>query len=220
VNTTHHRLPPSSSTQTKIANPAGGPNLPVQLALVEGKLLTLEDVAVAAAGLAGTAGNDSVQATGLELALEGVVNLAGDGKAGSLLLLNRVGLLGGLLNTTLLLLPPAAEGLAVVGLVPLTEGSGIDLDDGGLGQGVGADQLVVGRVVGDADDTGLAGAALRGPREVARVKAQGAVLVVAAAGADGVNALGTDTGVGGLAAGLESALLPYWQRSERMSRVK
>lgn len=192
----------------------------MQLALVEGKLLTLEDVAVAAAGLAGTAGDDSVQATGLELALKGLVDLAGSGKAGSLLLLDGVGLLGRLLSGALLLLPPAAEGLAVVGLVPLTEGSGIDLDDGGLGQGVGADQLVVGRVVGDTDDTGLAGGALGGPREVTGVEAQGTVLVVAAAGADGVHALGTDTGVGGLAAGLESALLPYWQRSERMSKVK
>lgn len=180
----------------------------MELALVEGKLLTLKDVTVAAAGLAGTAGDDSVQTTGLELALDGGVDLAAGGKASSLLLLNRVALLGGLLKGALLQLPPAAQGLAVVGLVPLTEGSGIDLDDSGLGQGVGADQLVVGRVVGDTDDTGLAGAALGGPGKVARVQTQGAVLVVTAAGADGVNALGTDTGVGGLAAALENALLP------------
>lgn len=57
-----------------------------------------------------------------------------------------------------------------MGLVPLTERSGIDLNDGGLGQGVGTDQLVVGRMVDDDDDTGLAGAALRGPGKVARVE--------------------------------------------------
>ena len=192
----------------------------VQLALVEGKLLTLKDVTVAAAGLAGTAGDNGVQTTGLELALNGRIDLAAGSEASSLLLLDRVALLGRLLNSALLQLPPAAKGLAVVGLVPLTERSGIDLDDSGLGQGVGADQLVVGRVVGDTDDTGLAGAALRGPGKVARVQAQGTVLVVTAAGADGVNALGTDTGVGRLAAALENALLPYWQRSERMSMVK
>lgn len=96
-----------------------------------------------------------------------------------------------------------------MGFVPLTERSGIDLDDGGLGQSVGADQLVVGRVVGDDDDTGLAGAALRSPGEVARVETQGTVLVVAATGADGVDSLGADTGVGLLTAGLESALLPW-----------
>jgi hypothetical protein len=194
----------------------------VQLALVESKLLALQDVAVAPAGLAGPAGHNGVETTGLELLLESGVDLAAGGEAGGLLLLDRVallGLLGGLLALGLLLalLAPAAEGLAVVGLVPLAEGGGVDLDDGGLGQGVGADQLVVGRVVGDDDDARLAGAALGGPGEVAGVEAQGAVLVVAAAGADDVDPLGADTGVGGLAAQLESALLPCWQRSERIA---
>lgn len=96
-----------------------------------------------------------------------------------------------------------------MGLVPLTEGGGINLDDGGLGEGVGSDKLVVGRVVGDHDDTGLAGAALGGPGEVTGVETQSTVLVVAAASADGVNSLGADTGVGLLSASLESALLPW-----------
>ena len=184
----------------------------VELALVEGELLALEDVAVAAAGLAGAAGDDGVQATGLELLLEGGLDLAAGGVAGGLLALDALALLD-LLNLLALLgglgaLPPPAEGLAVVGLVPLAEGRGVDLDDGGLGEGVGADELVVGGVVGHDDHAGLAGAALGAPGEVARVEAEGAVLVVAAAGADGVDALVADTGVGGLAAGLESALLP------------
>lgn len=98
----------------------------------------------------------------------------------------------------------------------MSEGSGVDLDDGGAGQGVGTDELVVGRVVGDGNDTSLAGAALGGPGEVARVETQSTVLVVTATGADGVNALGADTGVGTLAASFESALLPCWYRSERM----
>ena len=180
----------------------------MELALVEGELLALEDVAVGAAGLAGAGGDDGVQATGLELLLDGGLDLAVGGEAGGLLLLNRLALLDGLLLLALLGLAPAAEGLAVVGLVPLAEGGGVDLDDGGLGQGVGADQLVVGRVVGDGDDTGLARGALGGPGEVTRVQTQGTVLVVAAAGADGVDALGADTGLRRLAAELESALLP------------
>ena len=179
----------------------------MQLALVEGELLALEDVAVAATALAGPAGNNSVQATGLELLLDGVLDLAGVLEAGSLLLDDGVALLHGLL--LLLGLASAAKGLAVVGLVPLTEGSGIDLDDGGLGQGVGTDQLVVGRVVGDDDNTGLAGDTLGSPGEVTGVETQGTVLVVAATGADGVDSLGTDPGVGLLTAGLESALLPW-----------
>ena len=96
-----------------------------------------------------------------------------------------------------------------MGLVPLAEGRGVDLDDGRLGQGVGADQLVVGRVVGDNDDTGLAGNTLRSPGKVTGVETQGTVLVVAATSADGVDSLGTDPGVGLLTAGLESALLPW-----------
>lgn len=119
----------------------------MELALVEGELLTLEDVAVAAAGLAGAGRDDSVETTGLELLLKGGVDLASGGKAGSLLLLNRLALLDLLNGLALLLLATAAEGLAVVGLVPLTERSSVDLDDGGLGQGVGADELVVRGVV-------------------------------------------------------------------------
>lgn len=186
----------------------------MQLALVESKLLTLQDVAIHAAGLTGSAGDDGVQATGLELLLEGALDLTLGREAGSLLLLNSLALL--LLLSSLLallgslgLLASSAEGLAVVGLVPLSERGGVDLDDGALGQSVGADQLVVGRVVGDGDDTGLAGGALGAPGEVARVETQGAVLVVAAAGADGVDALGANTGVGTLATSFESALLPW-----------
>lgn len=192
----------------------------MELALVESELLALQDVTVTATGLARSAGDDGVQSTGLELLLNGALDLAGGRVAGSLLLLDRAALLHLLLSLTLLgslgLLASSAKGLAVVGLVPLSEGGGIDLDDSGLGQGVGSDQLVVGRVVGDGDDTGLAGAALGSPGEVTGVKAESTVLVVAATGSDGVNALGADTGVGTLAASLESALLPCCERSERI----
>jgi len=182
------------------------------LALVESQLLTLEDVTVTATGLTGAAGDDGEKTTSLELLLEGVLDLAAGGETGGLLLLNGVALLHVLLDLALLgglgLLASSAKGLAVVGLVPLSEGSSIDLDNGALGEGVGSDELVVGRVVGDTDDTGLAGGALRAPGEVTGVETEGTVLVVTATGSDGVNALGTNTGVGPLAASLESALLP------------
>lgn len=62
-------------------------------------------------------------------------------------------------------------------------------------------------MVGDGNDTGLAGDALGAPREVARVETKGTVLGVAATDTDGVNALGTDLGAGGLATSLPSTLL-------------
>ena len=88
---------------------------------------------------------------------------------------------------------------------PLPEGCGIDLDDGGFREGVGADKLVVGRVEGHADDADFAGHAFRTPGEIAGVEAEGAEFVGAAADADHVNALVADTGVGWLAALLESS---------------
>ena len=154
------RNDPSTPRQNADARPVSRPVPPilhhtpfcaqrlfVELALVEGELLALEDVAVAAAGLAGAAGDDGVQATGLELLLDGGLDLARGGEASSLLLLDRLALLDLLNGLALLLLATTADGLAVVSLVPLTEGSSVDLDDGGLGQGVGADKLVVGRMV-------------------------------------------------------------------------
>lgn len=192
----------------------------MELALVESELLTLQDVAIAATGLTRTAGDDGEETTGLELLLNGVLDLAVGCVALSLLLLDRLALLGVLGGGALLqglgLLASTANGLAVVSLVPLTERSGVDLDNGATSEGVGADEFVVGRVVGDSNDTGLAGGALGGPGEVARLETESTVLVVTTAGADGVDSLGTNTGVGTLAASLESALLPYRQRSERM----
>lgn len=175
--------------------------------LVEGELLTLEDVAVNAAGLAGARRDDGIQTTGLELLLEGVLDLAGGLEAVGLLLLDRLGLLGLLLLLGALGLAAAAEGLAVVSLEPLAERSGVDLDDGGLGQGVGADELVVGGMVDDADDAGLLGDALRAPGVVAGVETESAELAVAATGADKMDALAANTGIGGLATLLESPIV-------------
>lgn len=91
-----------------------------------------------------------------------------------------------------------------MGLVPLSERRSVDLDDGRACEGVGADELVVGRVVDDTDDTGLLGDALRAPGEVAGLETQSTELAVATAGADKMNTLCANTGVGRLAALLES----------------
>lgn len=108
--------------------------------MVERELLTLKDVSIDTSGLA-RAGRDTGEDTSSgELGLEGGIDLGVD-LAGGDLALDGLGLgdslgggkgLNGLGSATL------SEGGSVVSLVPLTEGSGIDLDDGGPGQGVGA----------------------------------------------------------------------------------
>lgn len=182
--------------------PKHNPLLPEET-LVESKLLTLEDVTIAATALAGTGRYSSEHTTGLELPLKSSLDLAGCLEAVGLLLLDAVGLLL-LLLLAGLGLSPTAERLTVVSLEPLSERSGIDLDDGGLGEGVGTDELVVGRVVDDTDHTGLLGDALRSPREVAGVETQSTELAVSAAGADKMDTLSANTGIGRLATLLES----------------
>lgn len=102
----------------------------------------------------------------------------------------------------------AANGLTVVCFVPLAVRRSVDLDDGALCEGICAYELVIAWMIYNDDNAGLAGAALRGPGKIARVQAEGAIFVVASTSTDDVDTLGTDFGIGGLAAGLESALLP------------
>lgn len=173
--------------------------------LVECQLLTLQHVSIDTTALARAGRDNGVQTAGLELALKGVLNLASGGESGSLLALNALALL--LLGGLGLLLAPSANSLTVVCLVPLSEWGSVDLDDGGLGEGVGTDEFVVGRVEGHSDHADLAGDALRSPREVTGVETESTVLGVATAGADKVDSLVADTSVGRLATLLEGSLL-------------
>ena len=63
--------------------------------------------------------------------------------------------------------------------VPGLEGRGVDQHNAILDQGVGPDQLVVGGVVDDVDDSGLLGDSFGGPVEVALLESQRSELVVA-----------------------------------------
>ncbi len=91
-------------------------------------------------------------------------------------------------------------------LVPLTERCGVDLDDRGFGKRVRADEFVVRRMEGHLDDADLAGDAFGAPGEVAGIEAEGAILGVTTTGADEMDTLGADTGVGWLAALLKSSV--------------
>lgn len=183
-------------------HPTPSPRLSPDGTLVESKLLTLEHVTIATTALARTASNDGVETRSLKLPLERGVDLAALLEPLRLLGLDALALL--LILALRLLLPSPAQRLAVVRLPPLTERAGVDLDDGRLGQGVCADELVVGGVEGDADDTHFARDALAAPGEVAGVETQRAELAVAAARAYEMDAFRADTGVGRLTALLES----------------
>lgn len=132
----------------------------LQLAHVELELLALKNVAVASARLAGTRRDASVHLTGSHLVSKGGVNHASL-SSGGVLSLDRVGFL--LLSGLLLLLGSGGRSLlgghldTVVLLVPGAERGRVDQDDGTLHQRLGAHQLVVRGVVHDVNATGLAG---------------------------------------------------------------
>lgn len=113
--------------------------------------------------------------------------------------------LGGLLNLVALLV--LTQNLTVVGLEPLLEWSGVDLNNSRLGQSVSSDQLVVGWVVDDRSNSGLSSDTFTGPREVTGLNSQSSELLVATSGSDGVDSLGTDLGVGWLSTQLKLSLL-------------
>lgn len=94
-----------------------------------------------------------------------------------------------------------------MGLVPLTERRGVDLNDGRLGERLGAHEFVVAGVVDDVDDTSLARYALGAPGEVAVIETQRAVLFVATARTDRVYALRAETRVRRRTTELELSLL-------------
>jgi hypothetical protein len=72
------------------------------------------------------------------------------------------------------------------------------LHNGGFGEGVGADEFVVGGMEFYADDTDFAGYGFRTPGEVAGFETEAAVFGVAAACADEMDTLGSDSGLGWL----------------------
>ena len=108
--------------------------------------------------------------------------------------------------------------------VPSCEGGGIDGDNAVLDEGLGPDQLVVGGVVDDVEDPGLAGDGFGGPVEVSFLETESSELVVSASDSDSsdpgfvIDELGVGDGSGlfkgslflvdGHAAAGESALVP------------
>lgn len=124
--------------------------------MVECQLLTLQDVSVATTALARSGRHNGEETTGLELLLQRWLDLSSLQAVGVLLLHALAWLL--LFSWSIgLCLSPSAQVGAVVCLVPLSERRSVDLDNGGFGECVCSDKLVVGRMEGDTDDTDFAG---------------------------------------------------------------
>lgn len=96
----------------------------------------------------------------------------------------------------------------VVG-VPLREGGGVNLNDAVLDEGVGSDQLVVGSVVDDVQDSGLASDCFGGPVEVAFLESESSELEVSSSDSDASDSGGVrdEFGVGDGSGLLEGSLL-------------
>lgn len=130
----------------------------LELSGIELQLLALKDISIATATLAGSGRHGAQKAATGESLLKSGVKGAGLLSLG-LLSLNVVGklLVGGLLGGGLSLGLLHADLHAVVLLVPSLERGRVNLDNGVLHEGLGADQLVVGGVVDDIQNSGLSG---------------------------------------------------------------
>ena len=189
----------------------------LQLLKVELKFSALENVAIDAAGLAGARRDSSIEASRVELISDLLINHAVLLKS-SELALDRVASLGRLAQFirffNLLLVQ-----LDVVLLeVPLSEGIGVDQDNGVLDESLRSDELVVSGVVHSVQNTRLGGRGLRAPREVAAITPEGASLDVVAAATDIDDLLGTQLGHGWHSTHFELSLfLVDWHTATRGS---
>ena len=170
--------------------------------------MTFQDIPVCTSTLARSGADNSEEPAGLELLDESRVqhtrfDVFFLGFLEGFLL--GEGVLGLYLGEWLFLLL-LAEFDAVVPLVPDFEGGRVDLDDSAQCERIGADQLIVGSVVHDVEDSRLASDAFAAPGVVAAVEAQSSEFEVASAAPDSVDALGAQASVGGLASLLEGTL--------------
>jgi hypothetical protein len=180
-------------------------NLLLKLLLVESKLRSLEDLSVTPSRLSRPGSNLGQETTTGHLVINGIFQRPSFLPC-SQLALHVCALLSGLLSGgSLSLLDTNLN--SVVGLVPRFERVSINEDNSSLHQGLGTDQLVVGGIVDDIQDTNLASANFGTPREVTRVETEGTEFQVASASADGADALFSDFGHGRRSAQFELALL-------------
>lgn len=162
---------------------------------VELKFFSLENVSINASALSWSGRDASKEMSRVELIGKLGINLAVLDDSGELGL-GMAGLLGsfaGLIRFFKFLLVK----LDVVSLeVPLSEWSGINVDNGVLDEGLGTDKLVVGRVVDGVQDTSSAGDGFRSPGEVTMVVLESSGLDVSTTSLDEDHSLVSDFGHG------------------------
>merc|ERR1719329_937491 len=179
--------------------------LPLELLLVEHKLITLEDVTIGAAALSRAGADGGEETTTCELVGDHWVELL-SGVAGGLLALDMVAdLLDGFLLAVVLDLLGQVHTILLQ--VPLPERLTVDLDNGILQQGLGSDQLVAGSIVDDIEDTNLFGAVLGAPCIVTALQPQSTILHVATTSSHNANSLCSELGHGRRSSHLELPLL-------------
>ena len=190
---------------------------------VELKLFAFKDVAIAASRLTGAGRNAREQLSGSELVDQLLVSAQRFLALVDLLLvfLAMLDLGAGLIGLLNLLL---VQLNVIVLEIPLTERSGIDLDNGVLDEGLGTDQLIVRRVVKNVNYAGFVTLRFGAPREVSVVELECTVLHVLATASDKDDALLTDFGAARHSSHFELSLLlvdrhPASSRSPLLSGV-
>jgi hypothetical protein len=199
-----------------------------QLLNIELEFFSFQDVSISTAWLTGSWGDASQHSTGIELfsnmkvddsasllSLDGslyvswsLLGFSGNGCSGSTCSISGGSSwvnLGDLLFTELDI---------IVLIVVLSEGSGINVHNSVLDNGLSSDQFVVSGVVNHVQKSGSLGDLFRSPTEVAGVKFQSSVLVVGSSSSHWSYLLGSEFGVGRGSCHLElSLLLMDWHSS-------
>ena len=198
---------------------AGGRSLLLFLELlgVEFELSAFNNVTIKTAGLAWAGRDGGEKTAGVELISEFLVENASllDGCELSLDGATGLGRFTCFIRFFKLLL---VEFDVVLLQVPRSEGGGIDDDNAILDEGLGTDELVIGSVVDNIENTGLGSHGFGAPGEVTGVVPESTALDVVAASADVDDLLGAKLGHSGHSTHFELSLfLMDWHTATRCS---
>lgn len=160
----------------------------VELSKIEFEFSSFKDVTITSTRLTGSGRNTSQQSSLVEESLDLFVNERVSGLSLSINLSGGLGEFLTFLNLTKFDTISSGE--------ILSEGSGINFDDGILDEGLGLDKFVVGRVVDGIQNLSLSGDLFRSPGKVTMIESQGSLFGISTSNSNDSNSLFTDSGVG------------------------